>query len=213
VGTLGSAINKLGADTANTLGGGATFDPTTGAISAPTYTVGNNTYNNAGSAFAAISATLQQISGGSGLVQQSGGSHGAITVGAATGGSVINVAGTDGNRRMTGVAPGAITASSTDAVNGSQLYQLENALLSVPADVQRNAYGASASAIAQSGLPQSYEPGRSMVALGIGTIGGQSALALGASRITDNGRWVMKLNGSVSTTSKAGVGAGVGYQW
>ncbi|WP_368624020.1 hypothetical protein, partial [Paraburkholderia sp. BR13444] len=37
-------------------------------------------------------------------------------------GSVINVAGTAGNRTVTGVAAGAVRASSVDAVNGGQLY-------------------------------------------------------------------------------------------
>lgn len=67
-------------------------------------------------------ATLNtQISSGSiGLVQQVGGApgNGIITVGAGTGGTVINVAGTDGPRVLTGVAAGV---GPTDAVNMSQL--------------------------------------------------------------------------------------------
>lgn len=213
VGALGSAINKLGSNTASDLGGGATYDATTGTLSSPSYTVGNSTYNNAGAAIEAINTTLSQI-GGNRLVQQRGGSHGQITIGGATGGTVLNIAGTDGDRRISGVAPGAVTANSTQAVNGAQLYQVENELnQSLGVNVARNSYGAAASAMAQSGMPQTYEAGRSMVALGVGATGGQSALALGVSRITDNGRWVMKLNGSVSTTDKAGVGGGVGFQW
>ncbi len=46
----------------------------------------------------------------------------AVTVGAATGGSVVNLAGTAGNRQVTGVAAGALTATSADAVNGAQLF-------------------------------------------------------------------------------------------
>ena len=210
VGTLGNAINKLGSSTASDLGGGATYDATTGAVSAPSYVVGNSTYQNTGAAIAAINATLSQLAG-NGLVQQTNGPHGQITIGAGTGGTVVSVAGADGNRRITGVAPGAVTANSTQAVNGAQLYQVENELnQSLGVDVVRNAYGAAASAMSQSGMPQSYEAGRSMVAMGAGSTGGQSALAFGVSRITDNGRWVMKLNGSMSTTSKGGVGGGIG---
>ncbi len=213
VGTLGNAINKLGSSTASDLGGGATYDATTGAVSAPSYVVGNSTYQNTGAAIAAINATLSQLAG-NGLVQQTNGPHGQITIGAGTGGTVVSVAGADGNRRITGVAPGAVTANSTQAVNGAQLYQVENELnQSLGADVVRNAYGAAASAMSQAGMPQSYEAGRSMIAMGAGSTGGQSALAFGISRITDNGRWVMKLNGSMSTTSKGGVGGGIGYQW
>lgn len=62
--------------------------------------------------------------GTAGLVQQTGGAPGSgeITVGKDTGGTVVNVAGTEGNRVVTGVAAGTVSATSTDAVNGSQLH-------------------------------------------------------------------------------------------
>ncbi|MDI7066114.1 hypothetical protein QMO17_33260, partial [Klebsiella pneumoniae] len=65
--------------------------------------------------------TNQINSGELGLVQQDQTSRN-LTVGAATDGTQISVAGTAGNRVMTGVAAGSLTASSNDAVNGSQLY-------------------------------------------------------------------------------------------
>lgn len=58
-----------------------------------------------------------------GLVRQDA-VTGAITVAASSGGNVIDMAGTDGTRTVTGVASGVISATSTDAVNGSQLYAL-----------------------------------------------------------------------------------------
>lgn len=58
-----------------------------------------------------------------GLVRQDA-VTGAISVAASTGGNVIDMAGTDGTRTITGVASGVISATSTDAVNGSQLYAL-----------------------------------------------------------------------------------------
>ncbi len=64
----------------------------------------------------------QEINAGSiGLVQQDA-TTGAITVGANTNGSVVNFAGTSGPRTLTGIASGAVNASSVDAVNGTQLY-------------------------------------------------------------------------------------------
>ena len=60
--------------------------------------------------------------GTSGIVQQTGGSGGPITVGVATGGMVVDVTGTGGTRTVTGVTAGAVTAGSTDAVNGAQLF-------------------------------------------------------------------------------------------
>ena len=75
-----------------------------------------------------IQTTLD--SGSMGLVQQVGGPKGPITVAQDTGGTVVNVSGTDGNRVVTGVANGAVTATSTDAVNGSQLNRTNQAVVS-----------------------------------------------------------------------------------
>ncbi len=47
-----------------------------------------------------------------------------ISIGANTDGSSISVAGTQGARTLTGVAKGAVSADSTDAVNGAQLAQV-----------------------------------------------------------------------------------------
>jgi autotransporter adhesin len=56
-----------------------------------------------------------------GLVQQDP-STGNITVAAGKNGSVVDFTGTEGARQLTGVAPGELSATSTDAVNGSQLF-------------------------------------------------------------------------------------------
>lgn len=78
--------------------------------------VANNTTN--------ITNLQQSISNGTiGLVQQTGGSNGAITVGGATGGTSIDVSGTSGPRTVSGVAAGV---AATDAVN---VAQLESAIL------------------------------------------------------------------------------------
>ena len=68
-----------------------------------------------------VSSLQTQINSGSiGLVQQAGPGQ-PITVGAQTDGTVVDFTGTAGTRRLTGVSAGALTASSTDAVNGGQL--------------------------------------------------------------------------------------------
>ena len=66
--------------------------------------------------------------GKTGLVQQAD-KDAAITVGKDTGGTQVNVAGTAGDRTVTGVKAGAVTASSKDAVNGSQLNTTNQALV------------------------------------------------------------------------------------
>ena len=117
---------------------------------------------------------------------------------------------------VTNVAPGAVNPTSTDAVNGSQLFQTHQAINNLSNqvnEVDRNASAGTASAMAAAGLPQAYLPGKSMAAMAGATYRGQTALAVGVSTITDNGKWVIK--GSVNSNSQGHVGAtiGAGYQW
>lgn len=67
-------------------------------------------------------AAINALSGAVNLVRQDPTTR-AITVGKDTDGTVVDVTGTSGARQVTGVAAGALSADSTDAVNGSQLYQ------------------------------------------------------------------------------------------
>jgi trimeric autotransporter adhesin len=127
----GSQINTGLGSVATNLGGGSTYNSTTGTVTAPTYTVQGNTYNNVGGALGGVDAAISNLTNGTtGIVQQTGGAPGSgpITVGAATGGTVVNMAGTAGNRTVTGVAPAALTATSTDAVNGSQVNALASSV-------------------------------------------------------------------------------------
>ncbi|WP_221410336.1 YadA-like family protein, partial [Paraburkholderia dinghuensis] len=66
-------------------------------------------------------ALEQQVnSSGLGLVMQN--DEGTITVGAKTNGNLVDFSGTSGARTLTGVAGGSVDATSSDAVNGAQLY-------------------------------------------------------------------------------------------
>ncbi|MDQ1119155.1 MULTISPECIES: ESPR-type extended signal peptide-containing protein [Pseudoxanthomonas] len=111
----------------------------------------------------------------------------------------------------------AAGVNGTDAVNVNQLNQgFGNAMRytdAVAGQVQRDANGGIAAAVATANLPQSYIPGRGMTSVGLGSYQGQSAIAVGVSAITDNGRWVIKFSGTADTRGQTGVGAGVGYQW
>ncbi|NBI42436.1 hypothetical protein GVX76_02845 [[Haemophilus] felis] len=73
--------------------------------------------------------------------------------------------------------------------------------------------GVGANAAAAAALPQVYLPGRSMVAAAVGTYGGASAIAVGFSRASDNGKVVLKLHGTANTENEFSGGAGLGYQW
>ena len=70
-----------------------------------------------------------------------------------------------------------------------------------------------AGAIATAGLPQAYTPGKSMVAATVGGYRDQSALAVGASHITNDGKVVFKLTGNANTRGDIGGSIGAGYQW
>ncbi|WP_173819674.1 YadA family autotransporter adhesin, partial [Paraburkholderia piptadeniae] len=71
-----------------------------------------------------------QINSGSiGLVQQDQSTR-TITVAKGTDGTVVDFTGTAGARRLTGVANGNMNASSTDAVNGAQLYNVSQSAAS-----------------------------------------------------------------------------------
>ncbi|RQM46209.1 hypothetical protein EHZ19_20500 [Paraburkholderia bannensis] len=121
----GSQLYALGSSTADALGGGSTVNAD-GSITKPTYKIGGSTYNNIGDSLTNIDGRVTNIAneldnGSIGLVQQDAASR-TITVAKDTDGQLVSFAGTKGNRVLTGVAAGAVNATSVDAVNGSQLY-------------------------------------------------------------------------------------------
>ncbi|HDX0978515.1 TPA: YadA-like family protein [Pasteurella multocida] len=125
--------------------------------------------------------------------------------------------------KISGIAKGDISENSTDAVNGSQLYELQqkiaksgdnynilnNRINKVDKDLRAGIAGTNAAA----GLPQAYIPGKSMVAVAAGTYKGQNAIALGMSRISDNGKVIIKLTGNTNSRGDFGASIGAGYQW
>jgi len=125
-----------------------------------------------------------------------------------------------GNKQITNVAPGRIAADSTDAVNGSQLHEVKadmnnkiNHLNGQVNKLSKRVNAGTASALAASQLPQAYIPGKSMVSVAAGNYQGQNAVALGMSRISDNGKIIIRLAGTSDTQGKVGVAVGAGYHW
>ena len=120
-----------------------------------------------------------------------------------------------GGTTITNVAPGV---NESDAVNVGQMNELgrrfQNEIVNVHGridSVERNANAGSASAIAASTVPQAWMPGKSMIGVGAGTYGGESAVSVGISRLSDNGRWVIQ--GKVTGDSQSNFGAGIGAGW
>ena len=113
-------------------------------------------------------------------------------------------------RRLTNVAAGA---ADTDAVNVSQLKGVASNINQQLNNLSQNISGVAASSAAMANLPQAYLPGKSMVAVSTGYHKGQSAIALGVSRIADNGKLIIKASASHNTQNDFTGGIGVGYQW
>ena len=138
----------------------------------------------------------------------------------ATADGVVSVGAAGNERRIQNVAAGEISATSTDAINGSQLYSVAQGVGNRLGDLNnkinrnnKNLRAGIAGANAAAGLPQVYIPGKSMVAASAGTYKGQSALAVGYSRASDNGKLILKLQGNANTRGDVGGSVGVGYQW
>jgi autotransporter adhesin len=114
--------------------------------------------------------------------------------------------------------------AGNDAVNVNQLNaglaaanQYTDAKLGqVQANVDRvskEANAGAAGAMAMANLPQAAIPGKSMVSAGVAAFDGQAAIALGVSKLADNGRWIVKFSGTANSRGKVGVAAGMGFHW
>ncbi|VTM25443.1 YadA-like C-terminal region [Stutzerimonas stutzeri] len=79
--------------------------------------------------------------------------------------------------------------------------------------VDKNARAGIAGAMAASGLYQATQPGKSMVSAGAATYRGQNAVAVGYSRLSDNGKVGIKFSVNTNTQGDTGAAASVGYQW
>ena len=118
------------------------------------------------------------------------------------------------------VANGRVAKDSKDAVNGSQLHAVERRLsgnmdkLNHRIDkMGKRADAGTASAIATANLLQSYRPGLSAATAAVGQYHGQSAVAVGYSRLSDNGKYGVKFSLGANTQGNVGAGAGVAYFW
>jgi len=122
-----------------------------------------------------------------------------------------------GNQRMTGVADGV---EATDAVNYSQLSALDSRLNNNMSDlgykideVEDDANAGISAAMAMSAMPQAYIAGKSLIGGGVGTYNGESAVAIGFSKLSNDGRWVIKVNGSADTQGNVGGAVGAGFHF
>ena len=128
---------------------------------------------------------------------------GNINVGTATGAPT----------KITGVAPGEISATSKDAVNGSQLYTMGNKLQGQINKLGNRMNAGMATSAAMANLLQPHKPGQSVATAGVGQHKNQSAVAVGYSRISDNGKYGIRFSMGANTQGEVTSGAAVGYFW
>ena len=115
-----------------------------------------------------------------------------------------------GGKRITNVAPGK---DGTDAVNVNQLKYVAANISNQINNVDKGLRAGIAGALASGGLYHATTSGKSMVSVGAGTYRGQNALAVGYSRLSDNGKVGVKFTVNSNSQGHAGASASVGYQW
>ncbi len=263
LGAQNGIVTALGNSAASLFGGPTSYNPATGVFTGQAFVVGGTTYTNVTSAFGAVSTALATqplqystaaapttanpgvvsndvtlvgtapgtpvrvhnvaagqvaaastdavngsqlfatnnnvtnlTNGTAGLLQQVGGApgNGVLTIGAATGGTVINVTGTSGPRVITGVGAGALTTTSTDAVNGAQLNATNTALAATNANVAGNTTAISNLTNGTAGLVQQ-----------VGGAPGNGAITVAAA----TGGTSVNFTGTSGARTLQGVGAGV----
>ena len=258
-GAQATAENTIAIGTGNSVSGkasGAIGDPSvvTGNSS---YSVGNNNTVSANNAYAlgsnitagtadsvylgdrATTSGVHTANTASGEAYTYGGLNDAAVAGKAGSSATANkVAGVvtvgnnaDETRQVQGVAAGVVSAASTDAINGSQLYytnqainqsinsinnyvaNMGNQLNQRINDVESDSKAGTAAAMAVAGLPQAYLPGKSMMAVSGSAYRGESGYAVGFSSISDGGNWIIKGTATGNSRGHYGATAGVGYQW
>ena len=139
-----------------------------------------------------------------------------------------------GNKKVINVANGE---NDNDAVNVSQLNKVKNDVVNNTKniatntqnianntkaintlnkkvnDVDRKSRAGIAGVAAIASAPSARKDGKSMVSTGVAHHRGESAIAIKASRNSDNGHWSTNVNGAADTRGQFTVGAGVGYEW
>ena len=133
---------------------------------------------------------------------------------------VVSVGAAGDERRIQNVAAGEISSTSTDAINGSQLYSVAkgvgNRINNLQGQINKlgkRMNAGVAGAMAAANLMQPHKPGQSAAMAAIGQHHGEAAVAVGYSRISDNGKYGVKLSVGANTQGQLSTGAGVSYFW
>ena len=215
---LGDTINVKGGSNiiSETVAGGAQLkladEISVKTVNADTFKAGDTVMNNDGVKVGdKVALNKDGLTAGNTVINNDG-----VTIAAPTENNPNNqvklspVGLNNGGQRITNVAPGK---DGTDAANVNQLIGLGTELQNNINQVGKKAYAGVAGAIAQGSIPQVTRPGATGIGVGSGYYGGQSAMAIGVSAMSDGGNWIVKGNFSANTDGHVGVGAGALYQW
>ncbi|WP_257812014.1 trimeric autotransporter adhesin EmaA [Aggregatibacter actinomycetemcomitans] len=122
-----------------------------------------------------------------------------------------------GGKRITNVAKGK---APTDAVNMSQLQDVGSAINNRIDNIDKRVKqmdkrrkAGTASALATAGLMQPHRDGQSALVAAVGQYQSETAVAVGYSRISDNGKYGVKVSFSTNSQGEVGGTAGAGYFW
>ncbi|MDP8174219.1 YadA-like family protein, partial [Phocoenobacter skyensis] len=144
---------------------------------------------------------------------------GGITYGGfagATAKGVVSVGAADSERRIQNVAAGEISRTSTDAINGSQLHATNRALANLSdklMDIDTGSKAGIAGSAAIAMLGQARNAGDRAISAGFATHRGESALAVGVSSWSDNGKWLLKGSASYDSQRNTTFGGSATYNW
>ena len=215
---LGNDVNNAGNSTSREgtvensvyLGNKSTATAGDGSRTASLYNIKQDgtkgTSTTAGSVGTVITATVGNMTYGG---FQGAKANGVVSVGAA-----------GDERRIQNVAAGEISSTSTDAINGSQLYSVAkgvgNRINNLQGQINKlgkRMNAGVAGAMAAANLMQPHKPGQSAAMAAIGQHHGEAAVAVGYSRISDNGKYGVKLSVGANTQGQLSTGAGVSYFW
>ncbi|MCT8674444.1 YadA-like family protein, partial [Glaesserella parasuis] len=129
------------------------------------------------------------------------------------GNPVVNMNGA----RITNIGDGS---TEGDVVNVRQLNKVVSSMNAgfnqLSKDIGRvdvNARAGIASAVAMANLPQVNLPGKSAISVSSAQYRGQAAYAIGYSRVSDNGKWLIRASVSSNTQRDTTIGGGVGFVW
>ncbi|HAK7790068.1 TPA: autotransporter adhesin SadA [Salmonella enterica] len=126
----GAQIYSLSQSVADRLGGGASVN-SDGTVNAPLYEVGTGIYNNVGSALSALNTSITNTEASvAGLAEDALLWDESI--------SAFSASHTGNASKITNLAAGTLAADSTDAVNGSQLFDTNEKVDQNTADITTN---------------------------------------------------------------------------